>query len=73
MAQNKAVHRQRVRISTNDDGTPVYKWVQGRTLDELNDAIIEVYISSGRIWEFINREAETAPAQQMTFQEYAQH
>ena len=73
MAQNKAVHRQRVKISTNDDGTPVYKWVQGRTMDELNDAIIEVYISSGRIWEFMNREAETAPAQQMTFQEYAQH
>lgn len=48
-----AKHRQRVMISTNDDGTPVYQWVQGTSLNELNDRIVQVYVQSGRIWEFM--------------------
>lgn len=48
-----AKHRQRVMISTNDDGTPVYQWIQGDSLNELNDRIVQAYIQSGRIWEFI--------------------
>lgn len=48
-----AKHRQRVMIGTNDDGTPVYQWVQGDSLNELNDRIVQVYVQSGRIWEFM--------------------
>lgn len=48
-----AKRRQRVMISTNDDGTPVYQWVQGDSLNELNDRIVQAYIQSGRIWEFM--------------------
>ncbi|MBR3873008.1 MAG: site-specific integrase [Clostridia bacterium] len=48
-----AKHRQRVMISTSDDGAPVYQWVQGNSLNELNDRIVQVYIQSGRIWEFM--------------------
>ena len=48
-----AKHRQRVMISTNDDGTPVYQWVQGDSLNELNDRIVQTYIHSGRIWDFM--------------------
>ena len=48
-----AKHRQRVMISTSDDGAPVYQWVQGNSLNELNDRIVQIYIQSGRIWEFM--------------------
>ena len=43
------LHRQRVKLP---DGT--YRWVQGKTHDELNDAIVRVYVESGRIAEFMN-------------------
>lgn len=50
-----AYHRQRVLIAHNDDGTPVYKWVQGKSIDELNDSIIKACIESGRIWTFLDK------------------
>ena len=56
-----AKHRQRVMISTNDDGTPVYQWVQGTSLNELNDRIVQVYIQSGRIWEFMQNSQGQQP------------
>ena len=43
------LHRQRVKLP---DGS--YRWVQGKTHDELNDAIVRVYVESGRIAEFMN-------------------
>lgn len=43
------LHRQRVKLP---DGS--YRWVQGKTHDELNDAIVRVYVESGRINEFMN-------------------
>lgn len=66
-----AKHRQRVMISANDDGTPVYQWVQGNSLNELNDRIVQVYIQSGRIWEFMNQphSAET-PKTSITLKDY---
>lgn len=51
-----AIHRQRVRIGQHDDGTPIYKWVQAKTLDELTDRIVQAYIDSGRIWELLDRQ-----------------
>ena len=45
---NEEMHRQRVKIA---DGQ--YRWVQGKTHDELNDAIVKAYIESGRISEFL--------------------
>lgn len=45
----------RVIISWNDDGSPVYKRVKGTSQDEVNDKIVQVYISSGRIWEFMDK------------------
>lgn len=56
-----AKHRQRVMIAANDDGTPVYQWVQANTLNELNDRIVQVYIQSGRIWEFMQNTREQQP------------
>lgn len=43
------LHRQRVKMA---DGS--YRWVQGKTHDELNDAIVRAYVESGRIAEFMD-------------------
>lgn len=78
-----ARHRHRVRISYNDDGTPVYKEVQAQTLDELHDRIVQVYIDSGRIREFLSiptepyTEAQTAasdkPEEKITLMAYVEN
>lgn len=39
-----ALHRQRVRVGTKEDGSPQVKWTQGRSLDELNDNIVRTYV-----------------------------
>lgn len=57
------LHRQRVKLP---DGT--YRWVQGKTHDELNDAIVRVYVESGRIAEFMNVSTPT-PRKRTNFKE----
>ena len=47
------LHRQKVRIAINDNGVPVYKWISAHTMDELNDRIVQSYVESGRISEFM--------------------
>lgn len=47
------VHKHRVRIASSDDGAPVYKWITAHSVDELNDRIVQTYIESGRIGEFV--------------------
>lgn len=46
--QSNGMHRQRVKVAEGQ-----YRWVQGQTHDELNDAIVKAYIASGRISEFL--------------------
>ena len=45
--------RRKVIIAWNDDGTPVYKDVQGASQDEVNIKIVKAFIESGRIWELM--------------------
>lgn len=47
------VHKHRVRIAASDDGAPVYKWITAHSVDALNDRIVQTYIESGRIGEFM--------------------
>lgn len=69
----KKLHRLRVRIGEHDDGAPIYKWVQGKTQDDLNDAIVQAYIASGRIYEFMDKVAALEPAVPETnFKEFAE-
>ena len=49
-----AIHRHRVVIGYNDDGSEIYKHLQASTMNELNDKIVQAYIDSGRINEFLN-------------------
>ena len=45
-------HKQRVKIGVNQNGEPVYKWVDGYSIDELNDNIVKVYVEYGLIDRF---------------------
>ena len=69
-----AKERRRVIISWNDDGTPVYKHIQGNTEDEVNVKTVQAFIDSGRIWELMPK-PETPQKQEETkviFREYAE-
>jgi len=48
-----AKERRRVVIDYNDDGTPIHKQVQAKSEAAMNDKIVQEYINSGRIWEFL--------------------
>lgn len=50
------LRRRRIRISQHDNGKPIYKQIQSCGEDEENDRIVQAYIESGRIWEFITTE-----------------
>lgn len=62
------MHRQRVKVA---DGQ--YRWVQGRTHDELNDNIVKAYVESGRIYEFIQGVAPDKPSVKTNFKEFAEN
>ena len=47
------VHKHKVRITSSDNGAPVYKWITAHSVDALNDRIVQTYIESGRIGEFM--------------------
>lgn len=47
------VHKHKVRIASSDNGAPVYKWITEHSVDALNDRIVQTYIESGRIGEFM--------------------
>ena len=61
-----------VMISSNDDGSPVYKWIQGNGQNEVNDRIVKAYIDSGRIWEFMQRPEVEPPKKSITFGAYVE-
>lgn len=43
----------RVKIGYTEDGKPVYKHLEARTMDEMHDKIAAAYFTSGRYLEFI--------------------
>lgn len=61
--------RQRVIVDYNDDGTPIYKQIQASSANDLNDRIVQSYIESGRIWEFMQGKK---PKSKTLFREYAE-
>ena len=48
-----AYSRPMVFVGTDDNGNRKYKRVSGNTQDEVNDAIVKVYVECGRIWDFL--------------------
>ena len=69
-----AKERRRVIISRNDDGTPVYKEIQGTDQEEVNVKIVKAFIESGRIWEFMpkNEVAMETESASVILKEYAE-
>ena len=63
------IQRQRVIVDYNDDGTPIYKQLQASSANDLNDKIVQSYIESGRIWEFMQGKK---PKSKTLFREYAE-
>ena len=61
-----------VLIAVNDDGNPVYKWIQGNGQNEVNDRIVQAYIDSGRIWEFMDKPETEPPKHSITFAAYVE-
>lgn len=40
------VHRQRIYIGSEEDNAQVVRWVQGKSVDELNDNIVKAYLEN---------------------------
>lgn len=64
--------RHRIRIGNNDDGSPIFKQVQAKSVDDLNDRIIQTYIESGRIQEFMDKGETARKKTQTNFRDYAE-
>ena len=68
-----AKYRQRVLVSLKTQETPVYQWVQANTHNGLNDQIVRAYVTSGRIWEFIeHRSPEKSQSEQKLLVQYVE-
>ena len=59
-----------VQTTASNDGTPSYRWIQADNRNELNDRIVQAYIDSGRIWEFLRNSNELANKNSISFAEY---
>lgn len=71
--ETSMLHRRRVQIGTNDDGTPIFKQIQAHSEEEANSRIVQAYIDSGRIREFTTAEESKAEAKSETnFKTYAE-
>lgn len=66
--------RRKVIIAWNDDGTPVYKDVQGASQDEVNIKIVKAFIESGRIWELMPKPEQQSNQEnrKIIFSDYAE-
>lgn len=72
--KDMAKERRKIVIAYNDDGTPVYKDIQGTSQEEINQKIVQAYIESGRIYELMpGLAAFTEPSKSgMLLEEYAE-
>ena len=61
-----ALIRRRIVIGYNDDGTEIVKRIQAKDENEANDRIVQAYIDSGRIWEFLDRRVPEGTQKKIT-------
>ncbi len=72
MEKDMAIIRRRVIIGYNDDGSPVYKHLQAKSFEDLNDRIVQTYIEYGRLNEFLNTNDNSESNKKMLFRDYAE-
>ena len=65
-------HKQRVKIGLDENNKPIYKWVDGYSIDELNDNIVKVYIEYDLLGRLTKKKlfAEEGSRAKPTFKEY---
>lgn len=63
-------YKERVLIG-RVDGKPVYKWATGKNLDELHDAVVQIYVDTGMINRFLVN-GTVPPEKRIKFREYAE-
>lgn len=66
------MYKERVTVGRDPAGKPIYKWACGSTLDQLHDAVVQIYVDYGLINRFI--ENMNVPSEKRkTFKEYTQN
>ncbi len=70
--ENDMLQRTRVMIGYDDDGYPIYKQIKAQDTDSLNDRIIQSYIDSGRIWDFMPQNNQPKPETKTLFRPFAE-
>ena len=75
-----AYNRVRVYIGNDSTGKPIYTQISGKNQDEINDKIVQAYIQSGRINDFLSdgislqaRYVSPIQSAKHAFREYAEH
>ncbi len=63
------VRKERVLIGKDENGKPQYKWATGNSLDELHDAVVQIYVDNGLIDRFLIN-GNVQPEKRITFKEY---
>lgn len=66
------IHKERVFVGRNDQGKPLYKWATGNNLDELHDAVVQIYVDHGLIERFLVN-GNVPPEKRLTFKEYTEN
>ena len=54
--------KQRVKIGVDESKTPIYKWAVGHSIDEMNDAIVRIYVEHGLIDKFLHTDRSSIPS-----------
>ena len=54
--------KQRVKIGVDESKTPIYKWAVGHSIDEMNDAIVRIYVEHGLIDKFLHADRSSIPS-----------
>lgn len=57
-----ANHRIRLRIGTKEDGSPIIRWIPGKSSDELNDNIARAYVEHNLLDGLLSKEERKALA-----------
>ena len=67
-----ATEYRRVIVGWNIDGSPIKKQLAASSQDSMNDKIVQEYVSSGRIYEFIAKPLPETPSEKFCLSEYAE-
>lgn len=65
------LRKERVLVGKDDLGKPKYKWAAGNTLEELHNAVVQIYVDNGLIERFLIN-GNIPPEKRLTFRAYTE-